>query len=90
LKSSFIFKKDSIGKTFFDEVITYFPSSFNLNGIERKYTTGFVPLDYTRLKKDPKFRMQLVEIDQFRVHKISYYEQAKTTMKLIVDLIERE
>ncbi|PTM02351.1 MAG: hypothetical protein DA407_15250 [Bacteroidetes bacterium] len=90
LKFSYITKKDSIGGIIFNEEVSHYPGSFNLNGIERKYTVGFVPLDYAMLKKDPKFRMQLNEIEEFRDHKISRYSTAKRVMKWIADLIEIE
>ena len=82
-------EKDSISDVIFPEDIRKFPLEFTLDDKTRKYTFGYVPLDYEALKKDTKFQMLLFQADDYRVYKIDYYKEAKSGIKKVVNLIDK-
>mgnify|MGYP000562834338 FL=1 len=64
LKTSITIQKDSIGEYKIDERKRNFPLTFNINGEDKTYTLGYVPLDFETLKQDFKFQMMLRQLYQ--------------------------
>ncbi|MCK0178881.1 DUF6090 family protein [Flavobacteriaceae bacterium S0862] len=90
LKTSTTIQKDSIGEYKIDERKRNFPLTFKINGEDKTYTLGFVPLDFETLKEDTKFQIMLRQVDDYRAYKIGRYSIAKETIKYLVNLIEKE
>lgn len=53
-------------------------------------TIGYVPLDYSKLRDDPKFRMLISKTDEFRRYKIGRYNRVKEIMSTLMPMIDRE
>lgn len=90
LEFSWTIQSDTIGDEVLNERKQLFPTTFTINGKERKYTFGFIPLNFEALKKDPKFLMLLEKVDSYRSYKIGWYFNAKLTIKELVQLIDKE
>lgn len=67
-----------------------FPISITRNGTERKYTVGFVPLDFNTLKKDHKFRLLLEQTELYRTFKGRNYSRAISGIHKLTQLIDME
>lgn len=79
---------DTVGSKIYTDVYYRFPKIDTITG--DKEIIGYVPLDFEALKKDPKFRMLLVQTQQYRNTKYNRYAIVKNTIKEIVQLIEKE
>ena len=72
-----------------NDTISY-PIVFNRNGIERKRTIGYVPLDFEALKMDNKFHMLMDKARKYRGYKLYRYEMAQSVTATVVRLINTE
>jgi hypothetical protein len=83
-------KADSIGNIVFDKRTINYPYEYSIRGEKRKFTIGFVPLDFEALKKDTRFLMLLEKVDESRSYKIDRYNTAKEIVRILVRLIDFE
>lgn len=67
-----------------------YPIVFNRNGIERKRTIGYIPLDFEALKRDNKFHMLMDKARKYRGYKLYRYEMAQKATAIVVRLINTE
>jgi hypothetical protein len=74
---------------FLSDTIQY-PIKYNAEGRTRSYTTGFVPLDFEALKKDPKFKMLMKQTEVFRQYKLRVYNGVKNGIEKVLLLIDKE
>jgi hypothetical protein len=88
LEFSFTHPKDSIGDKVYEEYTIQFPNEFELDGKNRLFTIGYVPLDYEALRVDPKFKMLLNQADNYRDYKIGRYDMARAQIKMLVNAID--
>ena len=83
-------KADSISNIVFDERTNNYPYEYSINGKKRKFTIGFVPLNFEALKNDTRFLMLLEKVDDSRSYKINRYKSAKEIVRILVKLIDVE
>lgn len=88
LKFSIVFETDSIAKRSYGGFKVFYPQEFLLNGENRTFTRGYVPLEYDSLMRDSKFKMLLYEADNFRDYKIIRYEMAQEQIKQLIQVID--
>jgi len=74
---------------FLSDTIQY-PIKYKAEGRTRFYTTGFVPLDFEALKKDPKFKMLMKQTEVFRQYKLRVYNGVKNGIEKVLSLIDKE
>ena len=90
LQYTYIKQSDTIGGYIYPGYEQKYPFEYTRNGINRKETMGYVPLDFDKLKNDPKFLMLLNQILEFRDYKIRRYKIAKNGIKELVEMIDKE
>jgi hypothetical protein len=81
---------DTLGGRIFPNRDIIYPRERTRNGKKRKVTIGYVPLDFTALKKDTKFHMLLEKSRVFRDYKIGRYRGAKSRVRQLIELIDIE
>lgn len=89
LKYNHTFHNDTISGKIYSESYK-FPVERTSNGSKRKYTIGFIPLDFEALKKDDAFRILLGETDDYRNYKMRHYSWTKNSIKNLIRLIDKE
>jgi hypothetical protein len=89
LKYTHTFDTDTLSGRTYRERNNY-PYEGTRNGIKRKYTIGFVPLDFEALKKDHKFRLLLEQTKDYRNYKRRNYYWAKNGIQNLIRLIDKE
>ncbi len=88
IKFSAHMENDTIGnRNFSDQQINY-PRVDNRT--KDQYTIGYVPLNFDALKKDTKFLMLLEQTKRHRDYKRSRYSNAKSIIKQVIEIINRE
>lgn len=84
-----LFPNDTLsGEVYTD--LEKFPIDIFRNGKKRKFTVGFVPLDFEALKKDHKFRLLLEQTELYRSWKGRNYNAAVKTIHSLMELIDKE
>ncbi len=83
------FVNDTVGSRIYTNEDYTYPQKDSRNEGQYK-TIGYVPLNFEALKKDTKFHMLLDEAKEYRDYKIKRYSFAKSGIKEIVNMIDRE
>ena len=79
---------DTVGSKIYEDVSYRFPRT-NDEDIPIS-TIGFVPLDFEKLKKDPKFLMLLEQTKGYRDNKMMHYSVVKKIIKVVIKRMDRE
>ena len=85
-----IIPSDTLGSAIYQADTISYPITFSTNGIKRKYTIGYHPLNFEALKKDAKFHMLLKQTTSFRDYKVGRYQMTKERVKELVRRIDIE
>jgi hypothetical protein len=84
-----VFPNDTLGGEVYSDFVK-FPFDITRNDKTRKYTVGFVPLDFEALKKDHKFRLLLEQTERYRTFKGGLYGGAVRAIHRLTRLIDEE
>jgi len=79
---------DTIGSIFYSQDYFEYPDVNEQTG--EKSTVGYVPLDFSKLKKDTKFQMLLEQTKRYRDYKVRRYSFAKMGIEEVVIRINKE
>ncbi len=79
-----IFKEDFYGYT------QTFPYKKKVNGKTYTIAIGYVPENFTKLKKDEEFSMLMRQAYSYRTYKINRYKSAKYVIEELQKLIDKE
>ncbi|MEM6723339.1 MAG: DUF6090 family protein [Bacteroidota bacterium] len=76
---------DAIGNRTYKDVYYRYPQKDR--PYQRKFTVGYVPLNFSTLKKDPTFLMLMEQTKRYRDYKLARYLSAGKIIKLAVQTI---
>lgn len=83
------FENDSVGGKIFQREIFY-PREATIDGVKRKFTIGYTPLNIEELKMDTKFKILLDQTSKYRNYKRFRYQSVKVLIKELINLIDKE